>query len=173
MHKTAASPLALIYAAIIVYASLYPFADWRDQGIEPWAFLTAPAARYWTGFDVVVNVLGYMPLGGLLALSAVRRGVSGLAMLLIVALVGPVLSLLMESLQAYLPLRVPSREDFMLNSLGAWLGAAAVLMLNRLGAIDRWSRLRRRWFVDQSRADWCCWPPGRWHCFFLRQCLLA
>lgn len=38
-HKSAALPLALAYAALIVYASLYPFADWRDQGIAPWAYL--------------------------------------------------------------------------------------------------------------------------------------
>jgi hypothetical protein len=31
-HKTSAWPLALVYAGLIVYASLYPFAYWRDQG---------------------------------------------------------------------------------------------------------------------------------------------
>ena len=40
-HKSVALPLALAYAALIVYASLYPFADWRDQGIAPWAYLAA------------------------------------------------------------------------------------------------------------------------------------
>jgi len=42
MRKTAALPLALFYAATIVYASLYPFSDWRDQGNAPWEFLFAP-----------------------------------------------------------------------------------------------------------------------------------
>ena len=42
MHKTTAWPLALIYAALVVYASLYPFADWRDQGLPPLSFLMAP-----------------------------------------------------------------------------------------------------------------------------------
>ena len=55
-HKTSAWPLAQAYAALIVYASLYPFTDWRDQGIAPWAFLAAPWPRYWTGFDVAANV---------------------------------------------------------------------------------------------------------------------
>ena len=35
MHKTSAWPLAEAYAALIVYASLYPFSGWRDQGISP------------------------------------------------------------------------------------------------------------------------------------------
>jgi hypothetical protein len=45
MHKTSAWPLALVYAALMVYASLYPFDGWRDQGIAPWAFLAPPAAQ--------------------------------------------------------------------------------------------------------------------------------
>ena len=72
MHKSAAWPLALLYVGLIVYASLYPFAEWRDQGIAPWTFLAAPLPRYWTGFDVGINMLGYAPLGGLLALGVLR-----------------------------------------------------------------------------------------------------
>ena len=45
MHKTSAWPLSQAYAALIVYASLYPFTGWRDQGIAPWAFLLEPAAQ--------------------------------------------------------------------------------------------------------------------------------
>jgi VanZ family protein len=73
-HKTSAWPLALIYVVLVVYASLYPFEGWRDQGIAPWAFLASPLPKYWTGFDVAANVAGYVPLGFLLALSAMRRG---------------------------------------------------------------------------------------------------
>jgi VanZ family protein len=151
MHKTAAWPLALVYIGLIVYASLYPFGEWRDQGIAPWAFLSAPWPRYWTGFDVTINVLGYMPLGGLLALSALRTGRSRHPVLL-PALVGAVLALTMECLQGYLPARVASREDLLLNLGGAWAGAMVTLVLEKLGAIDRWSRLRARWFVDHSRG---------------------
>ncbi|MEO5671231.1 MAG: VanZ family protein, partial [Ramlibacter sp.] len=74
MHKTSAWPLAQAYVALIVYASLYPFSGWRDQGIAPWEFLWSPLPRYWTGFDVAANVAGYIPLGFLLALSFLRRG---------------------------------------------------------------------------------------------------
>lgn len=151
MHKTAAWPLALLYAGLVVYASLYPFADWRDQDIAPWSFLLAPTAHYWTGFDVAINVVGYVPLGGLLALSALRTGRVRRAVL-VPLLVSALLSLTMESLQSYLPVRVPSREDLFLNVLGAGLGASLALMLEKLGAIDRWSRIRARWFVPHSRG---------------------
>ena len=40
--------LALWYVALVVYASLYPFHSWRDQGVSPWDYLWAPWPRYWT-----------------------------------------------------------------------------------------------------------------------------
>ena len=151
MHKTSAWPLSLMYIGLLVYASLYPFVDWRYQGITPWAFLANPMPRYWSGFDVAINIVGYGPLGFLLALSAMRSGRAGFAVLLSTAL-AVVLSLLMESLQSYLPARVPSWIDLALNGLGAWLGAIAARFLETLGAIDQWSQFRRRWFVADARG---------------------
>ena len=151
MHKTAAWPLALVYMGLIVYASLYPFAEWRDQGIAPWAFLAAPLPKFWTGFDVAVNVAGYAPLGGLLALSALRTGRFRHAVW-VSAIVGALLSLAMEVLQSYLSVRVPSREDWLLNTLGSTCGAIVAVLLARLGAIDRWSQIRARWFAPESRG---------------------
>eukprot|EP01136_Pigoraptor_vietnamica_P031922 Opistho-1_new@93131 len=92
---------------LIVYASLYPFAEWRNQGISPLNFLTAPLPRYWTGFDVGVNLAGYAPLGFLLALAALRSGRIRWAVTVAVLCAGA-LSLAMETLQSYLPSRVPS-----------------------------------------------------------------
>ena len=151
MHKTSAWPLALIYVGLVVYASLYPFSEWRDQGIAPWIFLASPLPKYWTGFDVFANALGYVPLGFLLALSALRSGRARYALGL-ATLVGGVLSLAMESLQSYLPARVPSSVDLALNILGAWLGAVLAWAMEKMGAIDRWSRFRSRWFVVDARG---------------------
>jgi VanZ family protein len=151
MHKTAAWPLALVYAGLIVYASLYPFADWRNQGIAPWDFLLASWPRYWTGFDVGSNVLGYIPLGFLLTLSALRTGRAAKAVRL-ATLVAGLLSLAMETLQSYLPARVPSNIDWGLNVLGACLGAVVASLLETWGALDRWSRFRARWFLPDARG---------------------
>ena len=151
MHKTTAWPLALIYAALVVYASLYPFSDWRDQGLVPWSFLLAPLPRYWTWFDVSINVIGYVPFGGLLALGLLRGSRSRHPLLWATVLAG-LLSLCMEGLQSYLPYRVASREDWLLNVGGAWLGAAITLTLERWGAIARWSQLRRNLFVEPARG---------------------
>jgi hypothetical protein len=72
MHKSATAPLALLYAALIIYASLYPFEGWRAVGLAPWSFLWAPLPRYWTGFDVFINLAGYAPFGFLLSLGLLR-----------------------------------------------------------------------------------------------------
>lgn len=151
MQKTSAWPLALIYVGLIFYASLYPFSEWRDQGIAPWAFVGSPLPKYWTGFDVVANVLGYVPLGFLLALSALRSGMARFAVLLATLAAG-MLSLTMESLQGYLPARVPSNVDLALNAGGAWMGALLAWGMEKMGVIDRWSRFRARWFVADARG---------------------
>ena len=152
MQRTSAWPLALSCIGLIIYASLYPFSDWRNQGIAPWAFLTAPLPKYWTGFDVGANILGYVPAGFLLTLTASRTG-RGRHAIVRTSLLCAFLSLCMEALQVYLPARIPSNVDFGLNALGGWLGAVTAALLERLGALDRWSQFRARWFVaDASGA---------------------
>jgi VanZ family protein len=159
MHKTSAWPLSQAYVALIVYASLYPFSEWRGQGVAPWAFLSSPLPpKYWTGFDLAANVAGYLPLGFLLVLSFVRRGsyrfapAGRAAAIAVATLMAALLSFAMEALQTYLPSRVASNLDFALNVGGALLGAVLAAALDLVGAIDRWSRFRVRWFVEESRG---------------------
>ena len=153
-QKTTAWPLALVLICLVVYASLYPFSEWRNQGISPLHFLLAPWPKYWTGFDVGINMLGYAPLGFLLAVSGLRsQRALGAAWAVSLAVMGAaLLSLTMESLQSYLPSRVPSNVDWLLNTLGAWLGACFAWVLERSGLVDRWSRVRARWFAPDARG---------------------
>ena len=172
MHKSTAWPLALVYGVLIVYASLYPFDQWRAQGVAPWAFVNAALPKYWTAFDVAANVVGYGPLGFLLALGSLRSdagsvldGTDGakrmhqtrrlalvVAVVMAASAVSCAFSLALEGLQTYLPSRVPSNLDLLLNSGGAALGATVAGLLETWGAIDRWSRLRARWFVPDARG---------------------
>ena len=149
-HRTAAWPLAAVYAVLVVYASLYPFEGWRLQGIAPWSFLWAPWPRYWSRFDLVANVLGYAPLGFFIALAWLRdpRRRRWAAVLLALALCSA-LSLCMESLQMWLPRRVPSNADALLNALGALLGALVARGLDAMGVLARWGRFRQQWFGHQ------------------------
>ena len=160
--KTVAWPLSLAFIALIIYASLYPFTDWRNQGLSPLIYLTAPLPKYWTGFDVAANVLGDAPLGFLLTLASLRRGHIKWAMLL--AVLGAfLLSFTMETLQSYLPSRIPSNVDLALNILGAALGAGSAWALEKLGALGRWSRFRERWLAPDARGAMALlvlWPAA-------------
>ena len=149
--RTSAWPLALATLCVIVYASLYPFADWRDQGISPFRYLAAPFPKYWTGFDVAVNVAGYAPFGFLLALSALRSG-RGKWAVSVAVLLAALLSLSMETLQSYLPSRIPSNVDLLLNTAGGLLGACVAWLLEKCGVVDRWARFRVRWFAQDARG---------------------
>ncbi|AIP62062.2 VanZ family protein [Burkholderia thailandensis] len=122
-HSTLARQAFAVYAVLVVYASLYPFAGWRSLGIGPFDFLLAPLPRYLTAFDVVSNVIGYLPFGALavLALYPLR----GVPAALVATLLGALLSGAMEALQTYLPTRVSSNLDLAANALGALVGAAA------------------------------------------------
>ncbi len=161
-YKSAALPLALLYAGLIVYASLYPFSGWRDLGVAPWDYLQAPLPRYWTRFDVGANLAGYAPLGFLLTLAMMRMR-RGWPALTLATAAAALLSFSMEALQTYLPARVPSNVDLGLNATGALLGAVSAWVLERGGAIDQWRRFRARWFVRNSRGALillALWPVG-------------
>jgi VanZ family protein len=109
-------------AGLIVYGSLTPWTGWRDTGVGALAYLVAPWPRHLTLFDVVVNVLAYMPLGslGMLALYPRWRGFRAAAAM---TALGIALSAGMEALQTYLPSRVASSVDLLTNGLGTLLGA--------------------------------------------------
>jgi len=116
--------LALAYVILVVYASLHPFAGWRDLGVPALAFLDGGWPRYWTAFDLAVNVLAYVPLGYLLTL-ALSRYAGRLLPALLGTLLAAAISFAVEALQTWLPTRVASNLDLACNTLGGMLGAFA------------------------------------------------
>jgi VanZ family protein len=148
------SPVAraalLAYLLLIVYASWYPFSGWRSSGLPPLTFLNLAMPRYFTAFDVLVNIGGYAPLGILIALSLYPR-VCGLWAVLAGAACGILVSGTMEAVQTYLPSRVPSNLDFLTNSAGCLAGAC----IGALGARSylhqsRLYQLRKLWFAPHA-----------------------
>lgn len=164
MLPSLAAPLALAYAGLIVYASLFPFGPWRELGDAPWAYLRSGWPRYWSGFDVGVNLLGYAPLGLLLCLVALRRWVGWRAWFVAWA-ASAGLSLVLEALQSYLPQRVPSNLDALLNAVGAGWGAALALWLGQGAWLARWHGWRQAWFDADARSALLlllAWPLALW-----------
>jgi VanZ family protein len=154
--------LAVAYALLTAYASLHPLAGWRDTGAPALDFLAAAWPRYYTGFDLAANILAYVPLGFLLvpALQA-RLGIAAAALL--AALAGAGLSLGLETLQNFLPSRVPSNIDLACNSIGAMIGAAAGMNWGReLVDGGRLHRLRMRLVTHGQAADFGLVLLGLW-----------
>jgi len=111
----------VVYVLLVVYASLYPLAGWRDPGGSALAYLAAPWPRYVTAFDLGANFLGYLPYGLLCAL-VLRPRLAAAAAALLAVLSAAALSLTLETLQSFLPPRIPSNLDVLANILGAACG---------------------------------------------------
>lgn len=162
-HRSSAVPLAWLYAALIGYASLYPFTGWRESSAALLQFLVAPPPRWWNVFDLISNLIGYMPLGALVFGALVRSGRLPARAALAALAAGAGLSLAMELLQNYLPMRVPSNIDLALNTLGTAAGIALGALVHRLGGIERWQAVRDRWFIGHSAGGLALllvWPFG-------------
>ncbi|MES2324902.1 MAG: VanZ family protein [Pseudomonadota bacterium] len=159
------SPVAraalLAYLLLIVYASWFPFSGWSGSGLSPFTFLTLKMPQYWTYFDAIVNIVGYIPLGMLLVL-ALYPLLRGWWAILGAAILGILVSGGMEAVQTYLPSRVPSNLDFMTNSAGAVIGA----LFGQAGARSylnqsKMVQLRQRWFAphaSQGLVLLALWP---------------
>lgn len=110
------------YAVFIIYASLSPFLGWQDQGLDFRDVLTSPLGLTYTAFDAVSNLLAYFPFGLLLALTF-RTYFGNKSSVLLATLTAVSLSVAMEYLQMYLPMRTSSNADILTNSIGALGGA--------------------------------------------------
>jgi VanZ family protein len=140
----------LVYGLLIVYASWYPFAGWHSIGISPLAYLFAPLPHYWTMFDLITNIVGYMPFG-MLAVFSLYPKVRKTAAFTLALLSGVLLSGTMEAVQTFLPSRVSSNLDLIGNSGGVAIGALAGVLLTRTFLeTGRLLQVRQRWFSHEA-----------------------
>jgi VanZ family protein len=162
--RSSATPLALAYSVLVLYASLYPFTGWRwPPGQALTLLLRLPWTHWFGAFDAWSNLLGYLPLGALVMVAARRSGWRAGTALVLAVLVPALLSYTCEVLQQFVPGRVPAMEDFTLNSAGAASGALLAWGAQALGWVDHWHAVRTRWFARQSAgalALLALWPVG-------------
>ena len=129
--------LSLLLAAGVALATLWPL-EFNARSGSPLGFVQAGWPRYWTGFDVLSNLLAYVALAAVFC-RAWLVGLAPLAALVLTALAAGALSLGLEAAQTYLPSRVPSLLDWLANFVGGLIGA----MLGTLWASA--ARRRARW----------------------------
>ncbi len=138
--------LLVLYAGLLVYGSLYPFA-WGAPLQPLFAFLHAAWPAHLDKGDIVQNVLVYMPFG-LLVVAWRGHRTRFPAALLLAAVAGTAISFGVETVQQFLPARVPSLVDVATNLLGSVIGALLGALVSRhtsaganvLGWRDAWFR---------------------------------
>jgi VanZ family protein len=144
--------LATLYGLAIAYASLQPFANWGSPPPGTPYFLFAPWPPRWIRYDMVTNFLAYVPFGFLVAL--VPRRLRSPARLATAIGTGALLSLAMETLQAYLPMRDASVADLLSNAAGAAAGGAVAVAFARSSVAKRAiTAARDRWFLPGTVGD--------------------
>jgi VanZ family protein len=150
-QRSTALPLACAVAALVVYASLYPFDGWRlPSGIEGAALLRLPWPPWLDRFDAAANLLGYVPVGALIYGAVVRGGGSRRMGWVLALVLAAALSYAVEVGQQFLPSRVPSLKDCAFNVSGAALGALLATAVQHWGWVDQWQAVRQRWFARDS-----------------------
>jgi VanZ family protein len=143
---------AVLYAMMIVYASLEPFSSWMAPPPGTPFFLFAPLPTRFTRFDIVINVVAYMPFGFFLGLTGRHR--SDLRRLVEATIIAALLSFTMEALQMFLPTRDASTVDLASNTAGAAIGALIAVLFNRTpGLRARISSWRHRFFLGGRSGD--------------------
>jgi glycopeptide antibiotics resistance protein len=128
-----AAPLLLaVVSGLIVYVSLYPFRFIADGPALVDALRSLSWARAGRG-DMFNNLLLYVPFGFCVALLLEPRWgrVTGIV---VGTLLGAMLSLGLELLQASVAIRVSSLRDLSLNATGSLIGAVLGTVFHALGS---------------------------------------
>lgn len=149
----------------IIYLSLYPFQGWALRRPTPFSWLYNGLPRFYSLGDLVVNVLAYAGFGYVTVLwlrAWMRPGHA----LLLASVLSFLLSFGMESLQSYLPRRVPSLIDLVTNGGGGVLGALVAVAVQRVPRLRQWqeqilallpaasSERSHRWFALALAGAW-------------------
>lgn len=157
INESKASPFSrsclVAYLVLIVYASWYPFSGWQINNLAAISDVIKQWPRYWSIFDVAMNVVGYIPLGLLIVFAIYPRFQRAWA-IIFATILGTAISMGMEGVQYFLPHRVTSILDLITNVSGTFIGAiigtklsTAVLEKGRLGL------LRKHWLHQESSRE--------------------
>lgn len=140
-----------VWALLIAYASLYPFFPLRLPSADAVAgFFVKP--RYVVAYDVVWNIVAYVPLGTLASLYFRQKFEPGRALVRAVGFAAA-FSLAMEMLQLFVPNRHASIFDVIANAGGAALGAAVFLDPIYSVVTKQLGELRERTLIPGAWGD--------------------
>ncbi len=155
----ARTAVVLPHALAVIYGLAHRVCE--PAALPPWIavppgthfFLFTGASARYTRFDVLANVLAYLPLG-FLVVALVPRRLDPWGRFAAALAAGAALSFAMESLQMLLPPRDANVIDLLSNSVGAAFGGAFGIMFAysaRMRAAI--SGARHRWFLGGKSGD--------------------
>lgn len=155
--KNPANDLLLLaclgYIVLIIYGTLYPLTGWQlPHGIQRSdAFLKWP--KYLTRSDIITNLVIYVPFGALLAI-LLKRHFTSTKTVILVFICGFFISLTLEYIQFFLPGRVTSLVDILLNSSGALIGALIPSLIYRGSrSYTKLFNIRHTWFNSRDTTE--------------------
>ncbi len=153
-HAVRAASLSRVWPlcaiAVVLYGSLIPFTfDWEAFGTLPGLGVLALRFRGASIEDIITNIVVYVPIGLTLVLAGNRGRSGGLSRWWAAVLIGSVVSLLAETLQFGIAIRVSSLTDVLLNVAGAAFGAS-VGVASRGIIGSTLERLQRNVMVEPS-----------------------
>lgn len=141
----------------ILFLTMYPFefshAKPSWHGVP---FLLGSHSKAGGAFDVVLNILLFMPYGFAIGTKLLRRGTSRRAILIHTTLAGALFSYAIEFTQLYIPFRDSGWEDVLTNTTGAFLGCVVAFffgswIFHHLSSVHQnvqaWTTPRRLTFV--------------------------
>jgi len=127
-------------------------------------------------FDVWTDIIGFIPLGFLLAAYLTKKRFSYFAIMLQALLVGALTSLSIEILQVFLPTRASSLTDVISNSLGALLGTIvfkeAKVLRSRFLKFGIYKRERETLTIGKDSMQMIASIDNR-HILFMLACLIS
>lgn len=124
--KTDARVLLLTYALLITLGAIFPgnidWSVWQDRGLSIFTSTHWWQLKFISTSDIIINLLGFTPLGILIVWAFSNARIS----LFLSLIIGIFFSFLLEVSQTFLPSRVPSLWDNLFNLIGmmagVWIG---------------------------------------------------
>ncbi|MCS5710887.1 VanZ family protein [Candidatus Berkiella aquae] len=122
--KASVAVLLCLFTAFIFYGALYPFHDWRIPARPTLTILFFDWLEHIFLFDIVQNLLLFLPFGLFFACHLLLKQTSSRTALWLPTIASFCISLSVELLQTFNPVRIPSLLDLALNVISGFLGAS-------------------------------------------------
>jgi len=141
------------YFLLLAYGSLYPLTDWKWPETENWIASFESKTRYVPRSDIIINTFIYIPFGILISILLEKR-INRKILIISATLIAAIVSLILESIQLFIPSRAHSFIDFYINTLGAFSGAFLYFFTSKASKLGaQLHQLRKNFFKAGRLTD--------------------